>query len=73
MVALLKGRGLSITDSQRTEHYIRNIGYYRLSAYYILSYELPKKNIISRQEVVFKMYSTSIASIKNSDCFFSMR
>ena len=33
IVGLLKNRGLGIEDSQRAEHYIRNIGYYRLSAY----------------------------------------
>ena len=29
MVELLKDRGLTIDDPQRTEHYLRNIGYYR--------------------------------------------
>lgn len=33
IVALLKDRGLDVGYPERTEHYIRNIGYYRLSAY----------------------------------------
>ncbi|MCD8236446.1 MAG: Abi family protein [Prevotellaceae bacterium] len=43
IAALLKGRGLDITDSQRTEHYIRNIGYYRLSAYLYPFLQIPKE------------------------------
>ena len=33
MVELLHDRGLAIESPQRVAHYIRNIGYYRLSAY----------------------------------------
>ena len=33
MVELLRHRGLEIKNPQRVSHYIRNIGYYRLSAY----------------------------------------
>ena len=33
LVQLLKSRGLIITDEERAETYITNIGYYRLSAY----------------------------------------
>ena len=33
MVELLRHRGLEIENPQRVSHYIRNIGYYRLSAY----------------------------------------
>ena len=43
IVTLLKCRGLVITDSQRTEHYIRNIGYYRLSAYLYPFLQTPKE------------------------------
>lgn len=32
-VALLKSRGLSIHDVERAKHYLRHIGYYRLSGY----------------------------------------
>ena len=34
MVELLQHRGLGIENFQRVSHYIRNIGYYRLSAYF---------------------------------------
>ena len=33
LVKQLKQRGLAISDEARAEHYIDNIGYYRLSAY----------------------------------------
>ena len=33
MVELLRHRGLEIENPQRVSYYIRNIGYYRLSAY----------------------------------------
>jgi abortive infection bacteriophage resistance protein len=32
-VALLKSRGLLIEDEAQAKHYLRNIGYYRLSGY----------------------------------------
>lgn len=62
IVALLKGRGLSITDSQRTEHYIRNIGYYRLSAYLYPFLRTPK------EEHYFKTGS-SFQDVLNIYCF----
>jgi len=34
-IILLRSRGLTIPDSSRTERYLKTIGYYRLSAYYI--------------------------------------
>ena len=43
IIALLKGRGLNIGDSGRAEHYIRNIGYYRLSAYLYPLLQMPKE------------------------------
>ena len=43
IIALLKGRGLNIGDSGRAEHYIRNIGYYRLSAYLYPLLQIPKE------------------------------
>ena len=43
MVELLKDRGLTIDDPQRTEHYLRNIGYYRLSAYMYPFLQSPKE------------------------------
>jgi len=33
LVELLRSRGMEITDGQKAEHYLENIGYYRLSAY----------------------------------------
>lgn len=42
IVALLKERGLEINNLQRAEHYIRNIGYYRLSAYMYPLLRIPK-------------------------------
>lgn len=42
IVALLKERGLEIDNLQRAEHYIRNIGYYRLSAYMYPLLRIPK-------------------------------
>ena len=43
IISLLKGRGLDIGDSGRAEHYIRNIGYYRLSAYLYPLLQMPKE------------------------------
>ena len=43
IIALLKDRGLNIGDSGRAEHYIRNIGYYRLSAYLYPLLQMPKE------------------------------
>ena len=42
IISLLKGRGLNIGDSGRAEHYIRNIGYYRISAYLYPLLQMPK-------------------------------
>ena len=44
IVALLKDRGLDVGDYQRTEHYIRSIGYYRLSAYLYPLLQMPKES-----------------------------
>lgn len=43
IVSLLKERGLDITNLQRAEHYIQNIGYYRLSAYLYPLLQIPKE------------------------------
>lgn len=42
IVGLLKERGLCIANLQRAEHYIRCIGYYRLSAYMYPLLQMPK-------------------------------
>ncbi len=43
IVSLLKDRGLCIDNTQLAEHYIRNIGYYRLSAYMYPLLQTPKE------------------------------
>ena len=43
IVRLLKDRGLNVGDFGRAEHYIRNIGYYRLSAYLYPLLQKPKE------------------------------
>ena len=43
IVTLLKDRGLDVGNFQRTEHYIQNIGYYRLSAYLYPLLQMPKE------------------------------
>ena len=42
MVELLRLKGLGIENPQRVSHYIRNIGYYRLSAYMFPFLSQPK-------------------------------
>ena len=53
LVQLLKSRGLIITDEQRAEAYITNIGYYRLSAYMLPFLTMPKTNHIFKPGVTF--------------------
>ena len=43
IVALLQCRGLDIDNPKRAKHYIRNIGYYRLSAYLYPLLQMPKE------------------------------
>ena len=43
LVALLKSRGLRIEDNRKAEHYIKSIGYYRLSAYMHPFLKMPKE------------------------------
>ncbi len=43
IVALLQDRGLNIDNPGRAEHYISNIGYYRLSAYLYPLLQMPKE------------------------------
>ena len=42
LVSLLKSLGLIINDSQKAQHYLQSIGYYRLSAYMHPLLESPK-------------------------------
>lgn len=43
LVSLLQSRGLEIDNEQKAEHYLENIGYYRLSAYMYPFLKLPKQ------------------------------
>lgn len=48
LVAVLKRKGLSIADEAKAVSYIRNIGYYRLKAYFYPLYREPKTSIYSK-------------------------
>lgn len=54
IVALLKERGLEIDNLQRAEHYIRNIGYYRLSAYMYPLLQIPKEEHLFKPKSKFQ-------------------
>ena len=54
LVQLLKTRGLAISDFNRAESYIRNIGYYRLSAYMYPHLEHPKEKHIYKNNKTFQ-------------------
>lgn len=58
LAELLSQRGLVFEDKERVCRYIRNIGYYRLSAYFYPFLEIPK----DRQ--IFKQGSSFDAAIK---------
>ena len=47
LAELLSQRGLVFEDKERVCRYIRNIGYYRLSAYFYPFLEIPKDRQIS--------------------------
>lgn len=42
LIALLKSRGLSVSNDDKAEHYLEHIGYYRLSAYMYPLLGMPK-------------------------------
>lgn len=54
IIALLKERGLEIDNIQRAEHYIRNIGYYRLSAYMYPLLQIPKEKHLFKPKSKFQ-------------------
>lgn len=64
LIALLKKRGLQISEERCAEDYMRNVGYYRLSAYLYPLLSIPKT------EQLFKANSTLNAAISlyNFDC-----
>lgn len=53
LVSLLKSRGMIIDDEKRAAAYIRNIGYYRLSAYMYPFLITPKSNHIYKSGTTF--------------------
>lgn len=73
IVALLKGRGLDVGDYQRTEHYIRSIGYYRLSAYLYPLLQVPKEAHRYKVGSTFQESLNLYRFDKNCDCFSSTK
>jgi abortive infection bacteriophage resistance protein len=55
LIPLLKNRGLSISDEQRTVNYLTNIGYFRLSAYCYPLLDEPKANHLYKSGATFDM------------------
>lgn len=53
LAALLSQRGLIFDDKERVCQYIRNIGYYRLSAYFYPFLEIPKERQVFKPESSF--------------------
>ena len=49
LIHLLESRGLSVVNKPKAEHYLKYIGYYRLSAYMYPLLEMPKENHIYKQ------------------------
>jgi len=54
LVRLLRRRGLTIDDVAKAEHYLDNIGYYRLSAYMCPLLRQPKSAHIYKQGATFR-------------------
>lgn len=73
IVALLKGRGLDVGDYQRTEHYIRSIGYYRLSAYLYPLLQVPNEAHRYKTGSTFQEALNLYHFDKNCDCFSSTK
>jgi len=55
IVSLLKQRGLTISDEQKTVCYLTNIGYFRMSAYLHPLLKSPKKDHIFKENTTFDM------------------
>jgi abortive infection bacteriophage resistance protein len=55
LIPLLKQRGLSIPDEQKTVDYLSNIGYFRLSAYLYPLLKEPKTDNLYKTGVTFDM------------------
>ena len=54
LIYLLESRGLSVENKPKSEHYLKYIGYYRLSAYMYPLLEMPKENHIYKQGSSFE-------------------
>lgn len=54
LIHLLESRGLSVENKPKSEHYLKYIGYYRLSAYMYPLLEMPKENHIYKQGSSFE-------------------
>jgi len=55
LVPLLKQRGLTIKDEQKTIGYLTNIGYFRMSAYLYPLLKVPKTDHIYKEGATFEM------------------
>ena len=53
VVALLQSRGLYVEDVERSENYLRRIGYYRFSAYLYPLLSTPKENHVFKSGNTF--------------------
>jgi len=53
LIVLLKRKGLSIADEAKSLNYIRNIGYYRLKAYFYPLYQEPKHKHLFKVDATF--------------------
>lgn len=54
LIELLKSRGLEISNSDKAEHILSTIGYYRLSAYMYPFLTIPKSNHIYKHSSSFE-------------------
>ena len=54
LIHLLESRGLLVGNKPKAEHYLKYIGYYRLSAYMYPLLEMPKENHIYKQGSSFE-------------------
>lgn len=49
---------MTIDDEQKAENYLMNIGYHRLSAYIFPFYQMPKNNLMLKENVSFRQILT---------------
>ena len=52
LIHLLESRGLLVGNKPKAEHYLKYIGYYRLSAYMYPLLEMPKENHIYKAKTL---------------------